>query len=465
MSDEGVPAPISVEDWSATPATVQALVRLLGAQVDQLQQRVAELERRLNQNSGNSSQPPSRDQKANRPTPSRRRPRGAKPGHAQAMRPLSDRPDQIVEVGVTTCRHCQSDLRTVPPRRVVRRQVTELPVIRPLLIETRQHEVVCPHCHTVQRGAFPEGLEAARAFGPRLEATVVYLQHQQHLSYERTTHALHALFGVDLSEGGQACILERAGAAATPVAETLRLQVQASPVIASDETGARLDGRTCWEWVFVTPEVIYHVIHPKRTVSVIQQVMGPAQAEVWLSDCWKPQLQAPSARFQLCLAHQLRNLQALIEQRPHLRWAQQMQHLLRAAIHLGKRRTTLTARGFQRRRTQLHNQLTQLLRRRIRTRPAYALLYRFRKYRDALLLFLYDERVPFHNSACERALRPSVIHRKVTGGFRSQWGAQAYAALASVIDTAKLQQQNVFDCLVTLMGKPVLPYLTPRPRE
>jgi transposase len=460
MTEPSAPFEISAEDWKVTPLAVQAVVRSLAASLQQLQQRVADLERQRNQNSGNSAQPPSRDQKTNRPAKRRRRHRGAKTGHVKAVRAFSATPDQVLEVGVTTCVRCHCDLQTVPPHRIVRRQVTELPVVRPIVIETRQHEVRCPHCRTVQRGLLPAGLEAERCFGPRLEATVVYLQQQQHLSYERTSHALQDLFGVALSEGGQACILKRAGAAATPVAETLRRQVQASPVISSDETGARVDGRTLWEWVFVTAEVIYHVMHPKRTLPVIQQVMGSARAEVWVSDCWKPQLQAPSARFQLCLAHQLRNLQGLIEQRPHLRWAQEMQALLRAAIHLGKRRPTLTVRGFQRRRTHLQHRLDALLRRRIRTRPAYALWYRFRKYRDALLLFLEDVRVPFHNSACERALRPSVIHRKVTGGFRSVWGAQAYAALASVIDTAKLHAQNSFECLVQLMGTPVLPYLT-----
>jgi len=372
---------------------------------------------------------------------------------------LSDTPDQRLELRVLTCRHCQADLRTVAPRQIIRRQVTELPVLRPVILETQQHEVLCPHCHLVQRGVLPAGLEAPRRFGPRLEATVVYLQQQQHLSYERTRHALCDLFGVTLSEGGEACILARAGQAAAPRAETLRLQLQTSPVIGSDETGARIDGRTWWEWVFVTPEVIYHAIHPKRNRAVIPQVMGTACAQVWLSDCWQPQLQAPREHFQLCLTHQIRNLQGLIEQRPHLRWAQQMQALLREAIHLGKRRAVLTPRGFQRRRTYLQHTLEHLLRRPIRARPAHALHYRFQKYRAGLLHFLFDARVPFQNSACERALRPSVIHRKVTGGFRSLWGAQGYAALASVIDTARLQGQNLFEGLVNLMGKPVLPYL------
>src|ERR1700687_5361874 len=397
MTEAAAPFGISADDWNATPPAVQAIVRSLGASVQELLQRVADLERQRNQNSGNSSQPPSRDQKANRPAPLRARHRGAKVGHAKAVRALSDTPDQVIEAGVTTCRHCQGDLRTVPPRQVVRRQVTELPVVRPVVIETRQHEVVCPHCQTVQRGTLPEGLAPERCFGPRLEAAVVYLQHQQHLSYERTPQALHDLFGVHLSEAERWCITERPGQAAAPLADALRQQVQASPVIGSDETGARGAGHTLWEWGFVTSAVIYHVIHPKRSRLVIEQVMESARAEVWVSDCWKPQLQAPSAQFQLCLVYQLRNLQGLIEQRPHLRWAHEMQALLRAAIHLGKRRSDLTVRGFQRRRTPLQTELTQLLRRRIRTRPAYALLQRFRKYRAGLLLFLYDERVPFHN--------------------------------------------------------------------
>lgn len=460
-----MPFEISADDWNCTPPAVQTLVCTLKDTLQQmlprlqtLQQRIEELERRLNQNSSNSSQPPARDQKRNR-SKRRGRPRGGKSGHARTVRPLSDTPDQIIEARVTTCQHCQQDLGAQPPRQILRCQITELPVVRPVVIETRQHEVVCPQCHHVQRGVLPVGLEAPRTFGPRLEATVVYLQPQHHLSYKRTRHALHDLFGVTLSEGGEACILARAGHAAAPVAENLRQQVQTSPVIGSDETGARIDGRTWWEWVFVSPTVIYHTIQPKRNRAVIPQVMGTAQAHVWISDCWQPQLQAPREYFQLCLPHQIRNLQGLIEQRPQLRWAREMQALLRAAIHLGNRRTQLTPRGFQRRRTHLQQTLDRLLRRPIRARPAHALHYRFQKYRAGLLHFLYDARVPFHNSACERALRPSVIHRKVTGGFRSQWGAQGYAALASIIDTARLHGQNIFEQLVALMGKPVLPYL------
>jgi hypothetical protein len=58
-----------------------------------------------------------------------------------------------------------------------------------------------------------------------------------------------------------------------------------------------------------------------------------------------------------------------------------------------------------------------------------------------------------------------VIHRKATNGFRSEGGAHAYAALATVIATAKLHKRSVFDTLVSLMGPSVLPFVTPQIRE
>jgi transposase len=61
------------------------------------------------------------------------------------------------------------------------------------------------------------------------------------------------------------------------------------------------------------------------------------------------------------------------------------------------------------------------------------------------------------NNACERALRPSVIFRKVTGGFRSQWGAEVYAAAASVIATGRLHGLTALQALrKALAGRPVM---------
>ncbi len=451
-----LPTPDSLRDKSH-----DELIALVIQLAERLERLEGEVERRKQPptTSRNSSQPPSRDQKANRSKPKRRRHRGAKAGHVKAERPLTDKPERVIEVRPSTCSGCGQDLQALAPERTVRRQITELPVIQPVVIETRQHEVTCPTCGHAQAGRLPLGLEAERHFGPRLEATVTYLQHQQHLSYERAQAALAELFGVALSEGGQACIAERAGQAAQALTGALQDEIRRSAVVNSDETGARVDGRTWWEWVFRGGTAVLHVIRPSRAVDVIADVMGTARVGTWVCDCWGPQLKAPAKRFQLCLAHQIRNLQGLIERAPRLQWARELQALFREAIHLAKRREALSAGGFARRVTQLERRLDRLLARPVTTPAARALVKRYRKHRAHLLVFLHDPQVPHHNNDAERALRPSVIHRKVTGGFRSAWGAHAYAAIASVIDTAKLRGQSVFATLVALMGSPVLSYL------
>ena len=122
-----------------------------------LQAEIAEL-KKPPANSRNSSQPPSRDWKSNRPARPKGKPRGAQTGHVKAERPLVENPDKVIDVQVTTCTHCGADLSTVKPQRTIRRQVTELPEIKPVVIETRQDEVVGPCCQQLQQGTLPAGL-------------------------------------------------------------------------------------------------------------------------------------------------------------------------------------------------------------------------------------------------------------------------------------------------------------------
>lgn len=409
--------------------------------------------------SKNSSQPPSGDFKSNMPKKRRRHKKvGAKGGHEKAERRLVEKPNKVIEVWVDRCEECQVNLWDQVPVRTIRRQVTELPEIGPVVIETRQHAVRCPGCGELQCGKLPQGLEAGRQFGPRLEALVTNLHHEHHLGFARICQVSEEIFGITLSKGGAVSIVERAGKAAEHEAEAIGEQVRQGKVIGSDETGARVHGRNWWEWVFVSGTSEYHAIVPNRGQDVIDTFMRECQAEVWVSDCWKAQLNAPADEYQICLAHQIRNLQGLIERRPRLLWAQELQALFRKAIHLGKRRWQLTQAGFERQVAIIEQRLQQLLKRSFQGLGAN-LLKRYRRYRDSLFVFLHRSDVPAHNNACERALRPSVIHRKVMGSFRSDWGALGYAALATVLNTAKRQGQSPFQKLVLLMGLPVLPFL------
>jgi transposase len=435
-----------------------ALVYEMAKEIKELKAEIARLKLPPS-TSKNSSQPPSRDFKGEKKNRKRSKKKGAQAGHEKQERQWVEKPNKVINVYVDTCKNCSQNLLDQVPVKVVRRQVTEIPEIKPVVIETRQFVVECPCCGERQQGKLPEGLEAGRCFGPRLEAIVTNLHHEHHVGYKRLRQMCSELLGLELSAGGAVSIVERAGQAALEEAEVIGEQVRQSRVIGSDETSARVHGKNWWQWVFVGEHCEYHVIVPSRGYDVIENFMQECEAEIWVCDCWKAQLNAPAKMCQICLAHQIRNLQGLIDKRPHLAWAREIQALFRKAIHLRNRQEKMTERGYKRQVQMIEKRLEQLLKRTFKG-LGRNLLERYRKYRNSLFIFLHRTDVPAHNNACERALRPSVIHRKVLGSFRSDWGAQGYAALTTVLNTAKRNGQSAFQKLVLLMGAPVLPFLS-----
>lgn len=390
-----------------------------------------------------------------------KRKHGPAQGHEKHERKLVAKPDHVVELKAESCSDCQADLRGQTVELIDVNQITELPEAKAEVIEVRQYSVTCQQCGHVEIKQPPEGLEKGRTFGARLEATVTYYRQEQHMSYERTEASMLALHGVEISQGGIDQIMQRSGQHGLQAAVEIQRAVQQSAVVNSDETGARVDGQKAWEWVFCTLTAILHVIKATRGTDEIVKVMGTHQPEVWGSDCLPAQLKAKARLFQLCLAHQLRNLQAVVELYPLAFWPRAMQALFRYAIHLHHQRYGLTINQYQAQVLRVEWLCNCLLDRTITQPEIRKLQKRYQKHRQHLFVFLYRDDVPPTNNVSERALRPSVIHRKVTGGFRSHWGADAYAALASVIDTAALKGVNAFDALQILIGKPALPIPPP----
>lgn len=379
--------------------------------------------------SRNSSQPPSRDHKKKRGADQPRKKHGPPLGPQRHTRALVDQPDQVMALPVVQCQHGHASRHGLVPAQVVRCQVTAVPLVAPVVIETRQHEVRCPQCQTRNRGTLPLGLEAERQFGARLEASVLDLTHQQQLSYARVVQAMRELWGLELREGGVGALLERAARRAQPQAAISKEQVSRSAIIHSDETSARIKGQTWWQGGFGRTAGVSHQIAVPRNAAVITELMGASQAQVWVSDCFSAQLKAPATVFQLCLVPQLRDLQRILDAAPQHAWAQAAQKLLREAIHLHQQfdcaQPTISRARFVRQTAQLDEELDKLLRQKVKGALAQRLPQRCTRHRDKLLTFLPDPDVPPTNNVSERALRPSVIHRQVTNGFRSQWGAQA----------------------------------------
>jgi transposase len=439
-------------------AKLLAAFEQLKADYEALQYKFEHNKRKPPPNSRNSSQPPSRDQKSKRPKhPGRRRKHGPPEGHEKHERQLVADPDQVVELHPQRCHTCQTDLNQAESQLVKVNQITELPPASAQVIEVRQYKAHCPHCRQPEQVAPPAGLEMGRSFGARLEATVVYYRQEQHMSYKRTQQALKVLNGVTISQGGIDQIMRRAGRSARSQLPAIQAEVVKSPVIHSDETGCRVNGDNWWEWVFCSPKAVLHRIRDNRSADVIQEVMDKLSVEVWVSDCHAAQLKAPAHQRQLCLAHQHRNLEALAEAYPKVLWPKEMQVLFQSAIHLGHERQILPIEDFEQRVARVERICERLLNRPNAPPEIGKLLRRYIKHRQSLFVFLYRTDVEPTNNVAEQALRPSVIHRKVTNGFRSEWGAEAYAAIASVIHTAERSGANAFQAIQSLFGTPALP--------
>ena len=402
----------------------------------------------------NSSVPPSRGQKANR-TAGRHRKPGPRRGHVGVSRRRSE-PDVIVECRPSACAGCGEALPRLGGRRVGRSQVVEVPPVAPVVIEGWQYAMTCAHCGVQTTGTYPAGLEPQRTFGPRIEALLSYLHERHHVGYERLVELCRDVFGLAISQGGVENALQRLVERARPTYAAIRETVRGSPVINSDETGARVDGQTRWQWTFQTPEASYHVIAASRGGDVIEAFLAGVEPEVWGSDLWPPQMLTPAGAHQICLSHQDRNLTFAVEADAgdERLWAIELRHVFGRAIRLHHERGQITPQTFARRRLLIENATDRLVFDRYVAPKTEAarLQKRYRLHRDSLYIFLQRDDVEPTNNSSERDLRPSVIHRKVIGAFRSDWGAEASAIRTTILATARKQGQNLFGALLAIAG-------------
>ncbi|MFN0074428.1 MAG: IS66 family transposase [Chloroflexota bacterium] len=442
-----------------------AIIAELQARIAELQARIAELEaERAGPGSppktpDNSSVPPSQGFKANRAERRRAAKRGPKPGHPGQSR-LRQTPDVIVRAHPTQCHGCHQPLPERGHRRVGRSQVVDIPPVRPVVIEAWRYGVHCPSCGVWTVAPAPEGLEATRTFGPGIETLLGYLHERHHLSYARLVEVCHDVFDLRISAGAIANALARLGERARPAYDAIGAAVRGSPVINSDETSARINGRNHWHWVFQTPEASYHVIAPSRGARVIDAFLEGAEPEVWVSDVYAAQVGTAAGVHQICMAHQLRDLTYAVDADDiHGRvWAVALRHLFGRAIRLHRERASITAASFARRKVRIVRAARRLVcGPPLGTGEAWGLQRRYRKHWDDLFVFLDREDVEPTNNSSERDLRNAVIHRKVTGGYRSDWGAEVSAILTSVLATARNRGDNLWGALRALAGPSAFP--------
>ncbi len=415
---------------------------LLG-EIKTLNARIAELEARGTKPSKtptNSSLPPSRGHKANAAPPSTPPEKAPRKGHLGVARDLCPDPDRTRDIAAERCT-CGAALDASAQQIAHAYDHIDLPPIKPVTTRINLRRATCPCCAKRVTATPPADMMPGSPFGPGIVATVAYLHGAQMVSYGRMTEVLGGLFGLKISEGAIANMLARTAAPFAAKASAIADTVRFSPVIASDETSARIKGKTHWQWVFAAKTAVLHLIAPTRGKVVPIEFLGAARPKVWLSDRYLAQCRHADAH-QFCLAHLLRDAQYAIDAGDKI-FAPGFKAFLTDACAVGRDRPNLGDAAIKTHARRLKRDLDRLL----ALEPTQAEGRKLRdaitvNARDKLLVFLTRRDVEPTNNVSERALRPSVIFRKVTNGFRSDWGAKVYADFCSIVATGRLNGRS-----------------------
>lgn len=425
----------------------------LASQFELLQKENALLRERLAKhgipkNSRNSSLAPSSDMNPPKRNQSLRKKTGRKPGgqlgrEGKTLEMVAD-PDHIEDFLPQYCTVCGKDISDVPSRPEERRQVVDIPPIRAKVTEYRSYSRVCP-CGNCTIGQFPSSAVSSICYGPNIEAMAGYLHTRQYLPYKRMAELFGNLLGTPISQGGIRLLLGRFALKALPAYQEIRRRISGSPIVGSDETGAKVNGERHWFWTWQNKSLTYIAHSPSRSsTAVTDNFPSGLPKSILVHDCWNPQRSTPGKAHQICLAHLLRDIEYLKHRFPKERWPVDIGSLLSDAIELSREGPAPKERSVH---------LSDRLQKLIQDPPEkdrkelFAFYRRIRKEQGNLFTFLKHHGVPFDNNASERAIRNIKVKQKISGQFKTEKGAREFAIIRSVIDTTIKNGQNVLEAL------------------
>jgi transposase len=442
----------------AENAELRALVAQLQEQLAAALVRIAELEQQRRD-------PPSFI-KPN--TPARtdpRPPRKKRDARHNQARPR-ETPTRSVDHVLDRCPDCQYQLHGTSVDYT--RQVIDLPPPAP--VEIVEHRVIkrwCPVCrrwHHPHLDLHGQVLNRGR-IGVRLASLIAFLRTTLRMPLAAIRRYLRSIHHLTLSVGGIQEILHDVAQTAQPAVNDLKRQAQASPILHGDETGWRENGRNGYVWSFSTPgtdAVRYYTYDPSRGQAVVKRMVHGQFHGHLVSDFYGG-YNTYRGKHQRCWVHLLRDLHTLKEAHPRDTTVQEWATAVRASYDTATSWVTVHAQAppaareaqYVQRTGQTHVLGLQYARE--KGHPCQALAKRLLRHEDELFQFVLIPGMNADNNLAERAIRPLVVIRKISGGSRSAAGTQTRMALASLFHTWQARGQNPFDHCLALLSQSATP--------
>jgi transposase len=340
------------------------------------------------------------------------------------------------------------------------RQVFDLPQVRVRVVEHRLQHRRC-RCGTVTMAQVPAGVGAPVQYGPRVRAVGAYLVGYQHLPYARACETLADLLGVGMSVGTLVSVVARTSAGLGGFLGVVRQAIAAAPVAHFDETGLRVAGHGAWVHSACTESLSLFRVHQARGHAAIAAAgVLPVFTGVAVHDGFTP-YRRYGAAHQLCNAHHLRELAAVLDADPAQAWAERMIRLLTEINDMARHARAAGAHAIEARLLGVYrDRYQEIINAGIAANPsppghgarspAANLLARLAGFAADVLRFAHDLRVPFDNNLAERDIRMVKLRQKISGGLRTWTGAETFCAIRSYLSTARKHGLNALDILTQL---------------
>ena len=451
---------------------VEGLINEFTAQIIVLTDRINKLESQLAKNSHNSSKPPSSDGlKKKKRTKSQRKKSGNKSGgqkgHKGKNLEMTDFPDEIIKLSVNTCTCCGKTLRGLNLKDCDKRQKFDIPEISIHVTEYQAEVKDCPHCGTECKANFPEGITHKTQYGNYLRSIAIYLRNYELIPVERSAEIFEDIFSIPLSEGTIVNTTKRCAESLTGFQQWVLEKLISSEVVRFDETGVNICGKLHWLHNASTPLLTSYFVH-KRRGSEAFNAMGilPVFKGKAVHDHWAPYLKYDCDHV-LCNAHHLREL-IFVYEHHNQPWAKKMIDFLcevKAEVEIAEKQRKLIEfsvmkkyeRKYKRILREGFNMNSPPKPKKMKSRgrenkgKVLCLLERLRDYQKETLAFMYDLDVPFDNNLAERDIRMVKVQQKISGLFRSFYGAEQFSLIRSFISTVKKQEFSVIDAIKKIL--------------
>lgn len=470
-----------IEQYTRQIAGLTAMVRTLtesnaalNETIKQLQEIIKELQRQLNQNSQNSSKPPSSDG-FKKPKPQSLRQKsdkkqGGQKGHPGKHMSIPHAPDEIQTHLPKKCLACPHLNECILNGKVFTCGEKRYEVNAVITTKVTEHQSIraesCPCSGEALSGEFPEGIRAYVQYGDSVSVLAGLLSTYGAVSTMRIHVLPGSLLRVSLSTGTINSMVSRCAQKVGGVLETIKSMLIGADVGNFDETGTDVNGKTIWVHNSSTPDLTYQTINKKlgqpgmEDNGALPDFKGTA-----VHNCWSPYWKYTGIRHAVCNAHLLRELTGVEQYSPEHQWAPEFKTLLRTMKRI---RDKAAAKG----KTQLsyyylhkfdleYDRIMKMAdeecppppdqhpntKGRKKKGKERALIERLIKRKASVCLFTKDFRVPFDNNQAERDVRNVKTKTKVAGCFRTETGAQDYLDVMSYISTGRKHGVSAYEAL------------------